>query len=146
MFILGDLNIFVSVIDRLSKQKISKNAVDLNSTINSHVQLFYIVEFYSLATQKMVFRSAALHCSGAGRVAQLCPTLCNPLDCSPPGFSVHGIFQARMLEWVPIFLLQGIIPTQGLNLYLWCLLNCRRILYLPCHWGSPLCYVACQKS
>ena len=32
--------------------------------------------------------------------AQSCPTLCNPIDCSPPGSSVHGIFQARILEWV----------------------------------------------
>ena len=32
-------------------------------------------------------------------VAQSCPTLCDPMDCSPPGFSVHGIFQARVLEW-----------------------------------------------
>jgi len=34
--------------------------------------------------------------------AQLCPSLCNPKDCSPPGSSVHGIFQARLLEWVAI--------------------------------------------
>ena len=33
-------------------------------------------------------------------VAQSCPTLCNPMDCSLPGFSIHGIFQARILEWV----------------------------------------------
>ena len=33
-------------------------------------------------------------------VAQSCPTLCDPMDCSLPGFSVHGIFQARVLEWV----------------------------------------------
>ena len=33
-------------------------------------------------------------------VAQLCPTLSNPMDCSLPGSSVHGIFQARVLEWV----------------------------------------------
>ena len=32
-------------------------------------------------------------------VAQSCPTLRNPMDCSPPGFSVRGIFQARVLEW-----------------------------------------------
>ena len=31
---------------------------------------------------------------------QLCPTLCNPMDCSPPGSSVHGILQAKILEWV----------------------------------------------
>ena len=35
-------------------------------------------------------------------VAQLWPTLCDPQDCSPPGSSVHGIFQARILEWVAI--------------------------------------------
>ena len=34
-----------------------------------------------------------------GEVAQPCPTLSNPMDCSPPGSSVHGIFQARVLEW-----------------------------------------------
>ena len=33
---------------------------------------------------------------------QSCPILCNPMDCSPSGFSVHGIFQARILEWVAI--------------------------------------------
>ena len=33
-------------------------------------------------------------------VARSCPTLCDPMDCSLPGSSVHGILQARMLEWV----------------------------------------------
>ena len=32
-------------------------------------------------------------------VAESCPTLSDPMDCSPPGSSVHGIFQARVLEW-----------------------------------------------
>ena len=35
-----------------------------------------------------------------GLVTSVSLTLCNPMDCSPPGFSVHGILQARMLEWV----------------------------------------------
>ena len=35
-------------------------------------------------------------------VSRLCPTLCNPLDCSLPGSSVHGILQARILAWVAI--------------------------------------------
>ena len=34
-----------------------------------------------------------------GEVAQSCPTLSDPMDCGPPGSSVHGIFQARVLEW-----------------------------------------------
>ena len=40
---------------------------------------------------------------------------CDPMDCSPPGSSVHGISQARILEWITFFLLQGIFLTQGLN-------------------------------
>ena len=41
--------------------------------------------------------------AGSGNeVTQSCPTLCNPIDCSLPGSSVHGIFQARTLEWVAI--------------------------------------------
>ena len=39
---------------------------------------------------------------GACSVAQLCLTLCNPMDYSPPGSSVHGIFQIRILEWISI--------------------------------------------
>ena len=37
------------------------------------------------------------------QVAQSCPTLCDPMDCSPPGSSVHGIIQARILEWVAVY-------------------------------------------
>ncbi|KAM7248055.1 hypothetical protein CapIbe_000094, partial [Capra ibex] len=36
------------------------------------------------------------------KVAQSCPTLCDPMDCSLPGSSVHGIFQAIVLEWIAI--------------------------------------------
>ena len=35
-------------------------------------------------------------------VTQLCLTLCNPMDCSPPDSSVHGVLQARILEWVDV--------------------------------------------
>ena len=39
---------------------------------------------------------------GTSEVAQSCPTLCDPVDCSPPGSSIHGILQTRILEWVAI--------------------------------------------
>ena len=43
-----------------------------------------------------------------------------PLDCSLPGSSVHGIFQARILEWIDISsMLQGVFPTQGSKPHLW---------------------------
>ena len=47
-------------------------------------------------------------------VAQSCPTLCGPMDCSPPGSSVHGILQARILEWVAIPF-PGDIPNPGME-------------------------------
>ena len=40
-------------------------------------------------------------------VAQLCPTLCDRMDCNPPGSSVHEIFQARILEWVAVSFSRG---------------------------------------
>ena len=42
------------------------------------------------------------NCIYIREVAQSCPTLCDPMDYSLPGSSVHGIFQARVLEWVAI--------------------------------------------
>ena len=65
--------------------------------------------------------------------AHLCPTLGDSMDCSPPGSSVHGILQARILEWVAMPFSRGIFLTQGSNP---CLLNCRWILH---HWamGKP---------
>ena len=41
------------------------------------------------------------------KVAQLCLTLCGPMDCSLPGFSVHGILQAILLEWVAVPFFRG---------------------------------------
>ena len=46
-------------------------------------------------------------------VAQLCQTLCNPMDCSPPGSSVHGTLQARILEWVAIPFSSETSPPRG---------------------------------
>ena len=42
------------------------------------------------------------HCGCVCSVTQLCPTLCNPIHCSPPGSSINEICQARTLEWLAI--------------------------------------------
>ena len=52
-------------------------------------------------------------------VNQLCPTLCNPMDCSQPGSSVHGIFQARVLEWVAIAFSGTYVYLWLIHLYTW---------------------------
>ena len=47
-------------------------------------------------------------------VAQLCPTLCDPMDCSQPDFSVHGILQARIRSGLP-FPSSGYLPDPGIE-------------------------------
>ena len=67
-------------------------------------------------------------------VAQSCLTLCNPLDCSLPASSVHGMFSSKNTGMGCCFLLQGIFPSQGSNP---CLLYYRQILLPAESWGSP---------
>ena len=66
-------------------------------------------------------------------VSQSCLTLYDPMDCSPPGSSIHRIFQARLWSGVLEchFLLQGIFLTQGSNSHLLCLLH-RRWFFIRC--------------
>ena len=52
-------------------------------------------------------------------VAQWCPSLCGPMDCSPPGSSVHGIIQARILEWVTIFSSRWCSPARDPTCVSW---------------------------
>ena len=78
-------------------------------------------------------------CGGRGAHAQSCPTLCNSMDCSLPGSSVHGNFLAKNTGAACHFLLQRIFLTQGLNLcvsYISCI--DRQILYQLSH---PLVYM-----
>ena len=68
---------------------------------------------------------------------QSCVTLCDHMDCSPPGSSVHGILQASILEWVAMPFSRGSSwPRDWTHIYLH-LLHCRRILYPLSHLGSP---------
>ena len=65
---------------------------------------------------------------------QLCSILCDPMDCSLPGFSVHGDSPGKNTGMDCHALLQGIFPTQESNPGL---SNCWRILYCLSHQGSP---------
>ena len=71
------------------------------------------------------------------------PTLCNPMDCSLPASSVHGISQARTLEWLPFPLPE--VPTQGLNSSLLCLPHCQVDSLPLSHLGSPLMFLGNAK-
>ena len=51
-------------------------------------------------------------------ITQSCPTLCNPMECtSPPGSSIHGILQARILEWVAISFSKPSVENKKKSLY-----------------------------
>ena len=52
-----------------------------------------------------------------------CPTLCDPIDCSLPGYSVHGSFTGKNIEWVVISFSRGTPPIRGLNPCVLCLLH-----------------------
>ena len=81
-----------------------------------------LVEMSEIPTTRQIRepKASAHHCSqlggfAVGSVTQSHLTLCNPMDWSLPGSSVHGISQARLLEWVAIFNSRGVFLTQGLN-------------------------------
>ena len=76
-------------------------------------------------------------------VAQSCPALCDPLDCSPPGFSVYGHSPSKNTRVCCHVLIQGIFPTQGSNLGL---LQCRQNLYHLSHQGNPIKALICIYS
>ena len=67
-------------------------------------------------------------------VAQSCPTLCDPMDCSPPGSSVHRIFQTRILEWVAISSSRGSSQSRDQTR-----ISCigRSVLYPSTTWEAP---------
>ena len=75
----------------------------------------------------------------ASEVAQSCPTLCDPMDCSLPGSSIHGIFQARILEWVAISFSRRSFQPRDWTQVSHCRpgsLHCRQTLYHLSHQGS----------
>ena len=71
------------------------------------------------------------------KAVQSCLTLCDPMDCNLPGSSVHGILQARILEWVvrPISRGSSQLRDETCIFYVSCI--GRRVLYHQRHLGSP---------
>ena len=82
---------------------------------SSPTSLFCLLVHYSVW-----FGFYFLWCSSS--ITQSCLTLCDPVDCSPPGSSIHGILQARILEWA-VMPSSRVSYPQRLNSRLWRLLN-----------------------
>ena len=84
-----------------------------------------------------------LGCCSVPVCAGSCPTLWDSMDCSPPGSSVNGLSQARILEWLAISFLQGSFPTQGADLHP---LHCRQALTTEPRRKSPCLSSYCFLS
>ena len=69
--------------------------------------------------------------------AQLCPTLCDPMNCSPPDSSVHGILQARILEWIATLFSRGSSQPRDQPLSPVSSIFGRQILYHCATWEAP---------
>ena len=85
---------------------------------------------HSFVREKIILRTKNM-CM-CGKSLQSCLTLCDPVDCSLQGFSVHGIFQARVQEWVAISFSRGSSWPRDPGLP-----HCRQKLYHLSHQGSP---------
>ena len=77
----------------------TRPTIFLKACFNKLFSLVYLLTHSTTTTTtKFTLRKA----ESESEVAQLCLTLSDPMDCSPPGSSIHGICQARVLEWVAI--------------------------------------------
>ena len=100
-------------------------------SLQLHCSTFY------LSLPPSLFLMLFILCTRPCSVAQACPTFFDPMDCSPPGSSVHGILQARILECVAISYSRGSSRPRDQTR-----VSCigRRLLYQLCHLGSPCSY------
>ena len=64
--------------------------------------LLYVTTWMDLEDINIMFSEISQRKKSESEVAQLCPTLCDPMDCSLPRSSIYGILQARILEWVAV--------------------------------------------
>ena len=77
------------------------------------------------------------------KLLHLCLTLCDPVDCSPPGSPVHGILQARILEWVALPSSRGSSPSRDWTHISYVSCIGRWVLYHWHHLGSPVQSLSC---
>ena len=70
-----------------------------NTNLEKYIHSMFTAAFFALAS---IQKEPAAAAAAAAKSLQSCPTLCDPIDSSPPGSPIPGILQARILEWVAI--------------------------------------------
>ena len=113
-------------------------SIKLDVCVHSHRCIYpavfsgYCVDMVTLAVLNLLVPLSE------SEVAQSCLTLCSPMDCSPPGSSVHRILQARILEWAATSCSRGASRPGDRTCSPCVSCNSRRLLCLLCHLGSPI--------
>ena len=128
----------------LPLQNVSLVLVCMYVISNSLLNFLYFSDFTDLSVFscsllsvfKIITPNSLFLCSV---VAQSCPTLCNPMDCSPTGYTVHGIFQARITEWVAISYFRDLpdLEIEPMSLMSPALVG--RFFNSSATWEAPLC-------
>jgi len=95
----GSQNSWLSPLPSLSQLPHAPSRPPINSPIQTLIQATNV---FLLDHKICLLTGLSSSCKVKVKVPQSCPTLCNPMDWSPPGSSVHGILQARILEWVAV--------------------------------------------
>ena len=103
--------------------------------------ILWLMKFIHIQGQKpekLVWPSSTVVRVCVYLVAQYCPTLCNPIDCSQQDSSVHGIFQARILEWLPFPTPEDLPDRPRDWTWIFCVSSIsRQILYHWVTWEAP---------
>ena len=118
---------YVSIDRWMDKAMIHVNTMESYSALNKISS--FAVMWMDLES---VIQSEANHKNKYGmhvKLIQSCPSVCDPVDCSPPGSSVHGILQARILEWVTMPLSRGSSWPRGWTYISFVSCDGRQILY-----------------
>ena len=106
VFQMDEVSFGSKIMADISRQLVRSETKRLTCSFNKWLTSWFS-EHSSGAEHTMPLTYRSLTEQVPREVAQSCPTLCDPMDCSPPGSSIHGIFQARVLEWVAISFSRG---------------------------------------
>ena len=98
-------------------------------------QYFFLIQNPSYKMSKIYYFLIRIK-HVCAKSSQSCPTLCNPMDCSPPGFSVHETLQARILEWIAMPSSRGHSQPRDLTSVSYVSCVGRQILYTSNTWET----------
>ena len=133
------LGTYQALRENLSNVYVFSSMLQLYSKIHTECIHVCIAKHHQISI--LILISSFFYTISDGKVllAQSYLTLCDPMDCSLPGPSVHKIFQARILEWVAISSSRGSSQTQGQKLYLLCPLHQQADSLPLSHLGVQFC-------